>query len=114
MSNFGQQLRQIRQQKGYGLNEFAKEIGVSPAYLSNLETGKTQTIQLDILSRLQGKLQMSVDENVPASDQLMLRIDRLNGLLKSLHQSNPAAAEYLMVMVEQGIDVMMPAESTDL
>jgi transcriptional regulator with XRE-family HTH domain len=111
MSNFGQQLRQIRQQKGFGLNEFAKELGVSPAYLSNLETGKTQTIQLDILSRLQGKLRLSVDESTAANDQLTLRVARIGLMLRSLHQCNPQAAEYLMSIVEQGVDVMKPAES---
>ncbi|ACT03366.1 helix-turn-helix domain-containing protein [Paenibacillus sp. JDR-2] len=114
MSNFGQQLRQIRQQKGYGLNEFAKELGVSPAYLSNLETGKTQTIQLDILSKLQEQLHLSVNENVPVDDQFTFRLDRLKGLLAELHCSNPCAAEYLIAMVEQGIDVMNPAESSGI
>lgn len=114
MSNFGQQLRQIRQQKGVGLNEFAKELGVSPAYLSNLETGKTQTVQLDILSKLQGKLHMSVDETVPVSDELSLRVDRISELLKALHHSNPNAAEYLMTMVEKGVDVMKPTERSGI
>ncbi|NHN33759.1 helix-turn-helix domain-containing protein [Paenibacillus agricola] len=105
MSTFGQQLRQIRQQKGFGLNEFAKDLGVSPAYLSNLETGKTQTIQLEILSRLQNELHMIVDEDEPVSDHAALRVERISGMLQDLYHSNQPAAEYLMVMMEQGMEL---------
>lgn len=113
MSNFGQQLRQIRQQKGFGLNEFAKEIGVSPAYLSNLETGKTQTIQLEILSKLQQELHMIIDEDVHESNHTVWRAERIGELLLDLQRTNPTAADYLMTMVEQGVE-LFTAESSDI
>ena len=105
MSNFGQQLRQIRQQKGFGLNEFAKEIGVSPAYLSNLETGKTQTIQLEVLNRLQQELHMTIDEEDSENDHIVWRPERISELLLNLQRTNPKAADYLMTMVEQGVEL---------
>ncbi|WP_256760897.1 helix-turn-helix domain-containing protein [Cohnella sp. WQ 127256] len=111
MSNFGQQLRQIRQQKRFGLNEFAKELGVSPAYLSNLETGKTQTIQLGVLSKLQQQLHMNIDENVPENDHVVWRTERVSELLLDLHRCNPSAADYLMTMVEQGVELFAVASS---
>jgi transcriptional regulator with XRE-family HTH domain len=104
MSNFGQQLRQIRHQKGYGLNEFAKELGVSPAYLSNLETGKTKTIQLDVLSKLQQELHLHVDESDSKVEPVVWRAARICELLLDLHARNPDAADYLMTMVEQGVE----------
>lgn len=113
MSNFGQQLRQIRQQKGFGLNEFAKEIGVSPAYLSNLETGKTQTIQLEILSKLQQELHMIINEDVPENDHTVWRAERIGELLLDMHRTNPIAADYLMTMVEQGVE-LFTAGSSDI
>lgn len=105
MSNFGQQLRQIRQQKGFGLNDFAKEIGVSPAYLSNLETGKTQTIQLEILSKLQHELHMIIDKDASENDPTVWRTERIGELLLDLQSTNPTAADYLMTMVEQGVEL---------
>lgn len=105
MGDFGQQLRQIRQQKGVGLNEFAKEIGVSPAYLSNLETGKTQTIQLEILSKLQQELHMIIDKDVSENDPTLWRTERIGELLLDLQSTNPTAADYLMTMVEQGVEL---------
>lgn len=104
MSNFGQQLRQIRQQKGYGLNEFAKELGVSPAYLSNLETGKTQTIQLDVLSKLQHELQLNVNDSTTDVESEVWRAVRISELLLDLSRRNPSAADYLMMVVEQGVE----------
>lgn len=105
MSFFGQQLRQIRQQKGIGLNEFAKELGVSPGYLSNLETGKTQTIQLEVLSRLQNEFRIIVDDDVPADDFVALRTERISLMLQDLYRTNQPAAEYMMTLVEQGIQL---------
>lgn len=113
MSNFGQQLRQIRQQKGFGLNEFAKEIGVSPAYLSNLETGKTQTIQLEVLNRLQQELHMILTKDVSGNDPTGWRADRISELLLNLQRTNPQATDYLMTMVEQGVE-LFTAGSSDI
>lgn len=114
MSNFGQQLRQIRQQKGIGLNEFAKEIGVSPSYLSNLETGKTQTIQLEVLNKLQQELHMIITKDVSRNDDpTVWRTDRISELLLDLQHTNPIAADYLMTMVEQGVE-LFTAGSSDI
>ena len=105
LNSFGQHLRQIRQLKGIGLNEFAKELGVSPAYLSNLETGKTQTIQLEVLNKLQNELQIFVATEEFQSDVIQMRIERITCLLKELYGSDSSAAEYLMTMVEQGFEL---------
>ncbi|MGM0881872.1 MAG: helix-turn-helix domain-containing protein [Bacillota bacterium] len=107
LSSFGQQLRQVRQQKGFELNEFAKELGVSPVYLNNLETGKTQTIQLEVLSRLQNELYMIIDDDEGIDDQTAIRIDRISSMLHDLYKLNQPAAEYLMAVVEQGIEVIV-------
>jgi HTH-type transcriptional regulator, competence development regulator len=39
-SFFGEALRELRQQKGIGLRELAARVGISPSYLSNVETAK--------------------------------------------------------------------------
>ena len=37
--NFGRTVREQRLAKGYGLNELAERLGISPAYLSRIERG---------------------------------------------------------------------------
>jgi transcriptional regulator with XRE-family HTH domain len=37
---FGEALRELRQQKGIGLRQLAAKVGISPSYLSNVETAK--------------------------------------------------------------------------
>ena len=39
-SFFGEALRELRQQKGIGLRQLAAKVGISPSYLSNVETEK--------------------------------------------------------------------------
>lgn len=36
---FGDQLRTLRTERGIGLREFARQVGISPAYLSQIERG---------------------------------------------------------------------------
>ncbi len=39
MSSFGDYLRKRRKEEGFGLRELARKCGVSPAYLSRMESG---------------------------------------------------------------------------
>jgi transcriptional regulator with XRE-family HTH domain len=39
--DLGQQIQMIRRKKGITLSDYAKMLGISAGYLSNLETGKT-------------------------------------------------------------------------
>jgi HTH-type transcriptional regulator, competence development regulator len=39
-SAFGEVLRELREQKGIGLRQLAAKVGISPSYLSNVETAK--------------------------------------------------------------------------
>jgi len=56
LNNFGKRIRFLREQKGISLNEFAKKLIVSSGYLSNLETGKTETIPLSLLKNCKRNL----------------------------------------------------------
>ncbi|TBL77258.1 helix-turn-helix domain-containing protein [Paenibacillus thalictri] len=106
MNVIGRQLQRIRQHKGIGLNEFARELGVSPVYLSNLETGRTQTIQLEVLHKLENELLEAADAGLPDTmyeAPVELRIDELAARLKRLAVVDVAAAEFLLNTAEQGI-----------
>jgi transcriptional regulator with XRE-family HTH domain len=106
LKNLGHQIRIIRQKKGIGLNTFAHQLGVSPGYLSNLETGKTETVQLSVLEQLQQELHL-----VPHPDddqsELSLRIQRIRQLLSQLESTDPEAVNYLLSTMEQGLEVFL-------
>ena len=59
---FGERLRESRVAKGVGLRAFAKEVGVSPTYLSQVEQGKVDPPTADRVKRIAELLEESVDE----------------------------------------------------
>jgi transcriptional regulator with XRE-family HTH domain len=101
--DLGQRVRTIRQNKGLGLNAFAEILDVSSGYLSNLETGKTDTIQLKLLDKLQEELSlvpfMPKETEHPIEERLLQLITPLIELAKK----DPKAADYLLHSLESGI-----------
>ncbi|OEF99156.1 transcriptional regulator [Vulcanibacillus modesticaldus] len=113
MRNLGQRVRAIRVKKGIGLNEFANKLGVSSGYLSNLETGKTETIHLSLLEKLQDELEIFPTVDLGEIDnELLYRIERVNLLLKQLAENNPELTDYLLSTVEKGIEVFNKKSSS--
>ncbi|MDO6655928.1 helix-turn-helix domain-containing protein [Anaerobacillus sp. 1_MG-2023] len=107
LSNLGPRIRIIRQQKGISLNSFAEKLGVSPGYLSNLETGKTDTIQLSIIDILNKELGIFPNEDLKENDddnEFVFRLKRNMQLLNILHNNSPQETEYLIAVLEKGID----------
>ncbi|PDZ12863.1 transcriptional regulator [Bacillus pseudomycoides] len=106
INEIGKHIRTLRTQKGIGLNTFAKQLGVSPAYLSNLETGKTGTIQLSLLQKLQDELHLiTIDNSSLTLDETKYRIARASTLLHNLIQQDKALGYYLLETLEKGIDL---------
>ncbi|MBX0351299.1 MULTISPECIES: helix-turn-helix domain-containing protein [Bacillus cereus group] len=106
MHELGKHIRTLRTQKGIGLNTFAKQLGVSPAYLSNLETGKTDTIQLSLLQKLQDELHLiTMDKSSLIQDETKYRIARASTLLHNLIQQDKPFGYYLLETLEKGIDL---------
>jgi transcriptional regulator with XRE-family HTH domain len=58
LTPFGIEIRKYRIEKALTLSDMAESIGVSPAYLSAIETGK-RNISDDILYKILGVLQIS-------------------------------------------------------
>ncbi|MGV3288336.1 helix-turn-helix domain-containing protein [Bacillus wiedmannii] len=114
ISELGKHIRTLRNQKGIGLNTFAKQLGVSPAYLSNLETGKTDTIQLSLLQKLQDELHLITMDNFSLiQDETKYRIARASALLHILMQQNEAFGYYLLETLEKGIYLSQVSPTSD-
>lgn len=115
ITDFGKRVRAFRRQKGISLNAFAEQINVSPAYLSNLETGKTETIQLSLFEKLQEELHLFPLHLDEAGDsEIDFRLTRIKQLLLTLHEKNPREADYLLSIVEQGLSLFLNPSDTRL
>ena len=96
--DLGEKMRELRLQKGYGLNEFAKILNISPSYLSQLETGKTENISFSLLQRLQEELALlplNLDEN-----SRMRRLFQQMDLLKEVDEES---YEFVLFSLEANI-----------
>jgi len=109
LQNIGQRIRTIRTNKGIGLNAFAETLNVSPGYLSNLETGKTDTIHLSLLQKLQDELNIIPIES-EATDESDFRLNHVQQQYKQLVQQYPEGARYLLETFEKGLDLLLKKE----
>lgn len=105
LQNLGQRIRLMREQKEITLNSFAKELGVSSGYLSQLETGKTDTIPLKILEKLQDELAILPIEN--EMNEVSQRFSSLQHHYDKLLKKDPNAANYLLTMFENGLQFFL-------
>lgn len=60
--SFGTMVRARRNEMGYGLNEFAERLGLSPAYWSRIERGHEKPPRDDIIERVAAILEVRLDE----------------------------------------------------
>lgn len=92
--HLGHRVRNLREMRGYGLNEFARLAEVSPGYLSQLETGKRANPSVEVLSRLAAALNVTVEYLIAPGDlydpppllgdqDMMLRERKYAGLSES-------------------------------
>jgi transcriptional regulator with XRE-family HTH domain len=113
LQHIGERIRVLRKQKGISLNAFAERLNVSPAYLSNLETGKTDTIQLSLLEKLQEELSLLPVETTHSIDsEFDIRIQHVMRQLKELEQKHPKVADYLLSTLERGVHLFLNENST--
>ncbi len=107
ITQLGQTIRNLRKQKNITLNEFADRLNISAGYLSNLETGKTDTISLHLLVKLNEEFNLfpSLNQETHSQHELHFRLDRMCQLLKSLHDNDPELADYFISHIETGLEL---------
>ncbi|MCO0597272.1 helix-turn-helix domain-containing protein [Peribacillus butanolivorans] len=106
LDNLGGEIRELRIQKGFGLNEFAKILDISPSYLSQLETGKTENVNFTLLQRLQEELAL-LPLNLETNDETTARLNRAVQQVKTLQRIDKEAAEFLLHNLESSIEWFM-------
>lgn len=119
IQDLGKIIRSARIEKGIGLNAFAAELEVSPAYLSNLENGKTESVHLSVLHRLEQKLDLSfldikkesTDERSQTNCLFRFRVEKAMEALLELGTQNPSVANSLLNILEQGAQLLITGPS---
>ncbi|WP_369902410.1 helix-turn-helix domain-containing protein [Bacillus manliponensis] len=108
LQNIGRTIRTLRKHKGITLNDFAEKLNVSPGYLSNLETMKTDTVSLSFLQQVQEELNLFpalTQETDSSHHELHFRLQRLCQLLQDVHDTNPELANYFISHAEKGLQL---------
>lgn len=70
----GEHIRNIRKEKGLSIRELARRSGVSNAYLSQLENGKTQNPSYEIIGKIAKGLKTNVAEILNEPDTSFFRL----------------------------------------
>ena len=83
LKRFGEVLREKRMEKGYSLRKFAKLVGVSPTYLSQVEQMNVDPPTADRVKRMAEILGENVDEWTALAG-------RLTGDLPGIIQERPS------------------------
>lgn len=59
---FGKNIRKIREEKGYGINELSRISGVNASYISALERDEKKNPSVEILTKLANSLEVNINE----------------------------------------------------
>lgn len=68
--SFGRLVRARRNELGYGLNEFAERLGLSPAYWSRIERGHEKPPRDEIIERVAAILDLRLDDLFVQAERL--------------------------------------------
>ena len=77
--SFGSVLRARREEKGFTLRKFAEKVGVSPTYLSLIETGQApQQPTVDRIKRMAELLDVDADEWIQLAGRVSDELEEMN------------------------------------
>ena len=77
--NFGSVLRATRVEKGFSLRKFAEKVGVSPTYLSLVETGQAPyQPTVDRIKRMAELLEANADEWIQLAGRVSDELEEMN------------------------------------
>ncbi|MEH7747362.1 helix-turn-helix domain-containing protein [Neobacillus drentensis] len=105
LADIGQQIRLLRKNRGFTIQQFAQIMDVSVGYQSNLETGKAETISISFLNKLQEEFSFVpfVSDKTSLDDQFSIRLHHLNTMLRNLQETDPEIVDYYLNHLERGI-----------
>lgn len=95
--DLGSTIRWRREKVGFGLRELAALVGISPTYLSRIETGKELAVSEGVLNSLAAHLGLNADELCALSgrvprDVMTLLVDTPGAIAKVRRLLKPKGA----------------------
>lgn len=93
-SALGARLRELRDERNLGLRELARRTGVSPSFLSEIESGRRSPSDT-VLEKLTTELEVNAEE------LRTLHAGKISGDLKNLMESDPAWVPVLLKLAEK-------------
>lgn len=78
----GEVIKTKREEKNFSLAEFAKRIGISPGYLSQIENGRKTNPRLDIILRIIHELDIDIEMLLGLESNDENYLSRIPSLLK--------------------------------
>lgn len=82
----GNNISKIRKSKGMSLNSFAKEIGISPGYLSDIENNIKKNPSMEILGKISNVFEIPVSHLLSTEERLDLAVSSLNEINETVNQ----------------------------
>lgn len=100
---FGEKMRAIREGKGIGLRKLAKELGVSPSFVSQIEKNKAQP-SIDTLKRITTTLDISITDLIDDPHTLEATAVSRPALSKNRFSTEKLSNVTVKKMVPENID----------
>jgi PTS system nitrogen regulatory IIA component len=94
---FGPTIRLLRQAKGISLRELARQLGVSPAFLSQIEAGRQHKIPRARIVQVAGMLGVS-------EGYLLSTARQMHPELMKFMSETPEAAEFMLAAMRGGLE----------
>lgn len=91
---FGERIRRLRTEQKLGLREFATKVGISPTYLSRIETSEEKAPAEDVIRKMAIQLSDSFDE-------LMTLAGRVSEESLNVIKADPGMPEFLRTVGER-------------
>jgi transcriptional regulator with XRE-family HTH domain len=90
---FGDYIREKRQAAEIALNDFAKQIGISPAYWSRIERNMEKPPKDDLITKAAGLLGLSVDEAFVQAQRLPPDLQENIGAVVMAYRKQPVSGK---------------------
>lgn len=101
--SFGEKMRAIREGKGIGLRKLAKELGVSPSFVSQIEKNKAKP-SIDTLQRITETLDISITDLIDDPHTLEANSGSRQAITKNRFNAEKLNNVTLKKMVPENIE----------
>lgn len=109
----GKTLKKYRKQKNYSITELAEKLQVSTGFISNLETGKSDSFHLDLLNKLIEELDIPLNEVSIFKNFIFRDIETSQGNITiNIESTSKLDKDLLLANIEKLISAYLKVSNT--